>query len=87
MVIWKYELLIQDTQQVEMPWRAEILSVGNQDGNLCLWAMGDPAIGMNTRIIEIVGTGQPLQSSFPIIKKFIGTVIMKQFVWHVFERR
>ena len=52
MVIWKYELRIEDTQQIEMPYMSEILSVGNQ-----------------------------------IVKKFIGTVITNQFVWHVFERR
>lgn len=42
MVIWKYELRTEDTQQIEMLYKAEILSVANQDGNLCLWAMVDP---------------------------------------------
>lgn len=87
MVIWKYELCIKDTQQVEMPYMAEILSVDNQDGNLCLWAIGDPAMGMASRTIEIIGTGNFFVDKLPIIRKFIGTVIIKPFVWHVFERR
>jgi hypothetical protein len=40
--IWKFELEVTDLQEVVMPSGAEILSVGNQDGKLCLWAMVSP---------------------------------------------
>lgn len=41
MVIWKVELAITDMQTVSMPDGAKLLSVANQNGNLCLWAMVD----------------------------------------------
>lgn len=45
--IWKYSLEIVDRQTVKMPQNAEILSVDNQRGHLCLWAFG--GLGCNRR--------------------------------------
>ena len=101
MVIWKFELRITEVQEVLMPAGAELLSVADQHGNLCLWAMVDPSEHHQPRVIEIVGTGNPMQSRTDvelnssntvtesgarIERKFIGTVVMNPFVWHVFER-
>lgn len=84
--IWKYELQITDMQQVEMPNGAELLSVANQDGCLCLWAKVDADKQVETRFIEIIGTGNPIAQDMGVDRKFIGTVLMSPFVWHVFER-
>ena len=83
--IWKYELAITDTQEVMMPQGALILSVANQNGKLCLWAMVVPANPDSRRIIEIIGTGNPFEVDTGIDRKFIGTAIIGSLVWHVFE--
>jgi len=84
MVIWKYELKITDRQKVRMPVVSDLLSVANQRGSLCLWAMVDPA-NANTveRDIEIIGTGNPMPDGR---RTFIGSAVIDPFVWHVFER-
>lgn len=81
--IHKYPIQLTDAQWVKMPAQAEILSVGMQNGVMCLWAIVDPVF--NTRddkYICIVGTGNPFDG---VYKKFIGTVFDRDFVWHVFE--
>lgn len=85
MVIWKYVLEITDRQTLVMPAGAELLSVANQNGRLCLWALADPSKEKVPRCIEIVGTGNPIPTNPEEIRKFVGTVIIGPFVWHVFE--
>lgn len=89
MTIWKYPLEIVDRQLVAMPIEATILSVDNQHGTVCLWAMVDPTtslpqlpLPLTNRVIEIFGTGHPMPEGQ---REFIGTVIMGALVWHVFE--
>jgi hypothetical protein len=82
-VIWKYPLKITDLQTVEMPVRGQILSAGNQGGVLTLWALVDTREPLGPRIIEIIGTGNPIETAPRV---FIGTVQMPPFVWHVFDR-
>lgn len=86
MVIWKFNLVITDMQEVVMPDGAELLSVANQRGVLCLWAMVDPLKEKRPRYIEIVGTGNPMPVDMGVDRKFIGTAVVDPFVWHVFER-
>jgi len=85
MIIWKYELAITDIQQLEIPHKGTILSVANQNGKLCLWALVNPNLVSYIRTIEIIGTGNPIDKS-PVERKFIGTAVINPFVWHVFER-
>ncbi len=84
MTIWKFELEITDLQRVFMPHGATILSAANQNGKVCLWAMVNPKHPAQERVIEIIGTGNPIQ---PMQRHFIGTVVVNPFVWHVFERQ
>lgn len=84
--IWKYELGIMDSQHITMPRDAQILSVANQGGQLCLWAMVDADKPSECRSIEIIGTGNPVHQDMGVERRFIGTVLMGPFVWHVFER-
>jgi len=81
--IFKYTLEITSDQTVQMPQDAQILSVANQNGNLCLWAMVDIDCPPHPRHIEIIGTGLPVPDSQRL---FIGTAVIGQFVWHVFEK-
>ena len=80
--IYKYTLALEDEQVIQMPAHAEILSVANQNGNLCLWAKVIPSNKLELYKIYIVGTGNPadhVENNY-----FIGTVIMNPFVWHIF---
>ncbi len=87
MVIWKFDLEITDTQHVILPMDARLLSVGNQRGNLCLWAIVNPVKAMETRCIEIIGTGNPIEKLVGFHREFLGTIVIDPFVWHVFERQ
>lgn len=87
MTIYKYPLALTGLQRVEMPKDSEILSVQDQRGTICLWAAfpGDGEYRVS-REIEIVGTGNPVESFEKIDRKFLGTVQQGAFVWHIFER-
>jgi hypothetical protein len=80
MVIYKYPLKLVDEQTVEMPNSATLLHVAEQNGQLCLWAMVDPRREVVGVPIVIVGTGNPMGN----VGKYLGTVQMGRFVWHVF---
>lgn len=67
-----------------MPKDSKILSVHNQNGTICLWAMVSPRLVDETRTIEIIGTGNSFDED--VERTFIGTVLQSQFVWHIFER-
>jgi len=84
--IFKYPLEITDTQFVELPLGAEILTTQMQGNQLCLWAIVNtlPEAVKKNRRIEIIGTGNPM----PIGDlKYISTFQMLGggLVFHVFE--
>jgi hypothetical protein len=83
-VIWKYELSVTDNQEFLMHEGAQVLSVGDQNGKLCVWVMMDTTKPVRPKHFCIVGTGQSFSVECPP-KRFVGTVIMSRFVWHVFE--
>jgi len=87
MKIFKYNANITDMQTFEMPAGAQILSAKNQHGELCLWVLvNENEPSMTQRHIEIIGTGNPIPQDMGIDRKFIDTVVINPFVWHVFER-
>lgn len=55
--VYKYPLVIANSQTVKLPLDAEILSVQAQGDMVCLWAMVDPAAPPVARYIAIHGTG------------------------------
>lgn len=82
--IFKYTLTIEDLQTVEMPEGAEILSVQNQGGDVCIWALCAPNAPKEARTFHIFGTGNPVCDN---PGRFVGTVQILDgaLVWHVFE--
>jgi hypothetical protein len=88
MEIWKFPLKLQPRTAVEMPEMAELLHVGiqatDQDETICLWASCHPDMPRDFRYFSVVATGERLPSG---LKKYLGTVQMGRFVWHVFERK
>ena len=87
MRIWKFPLEATDMQEITVPDGADLLSVANQNGTICLWVMVDPSAEPRRRYIEIIGTGNSFSIDMGVDRVFIGTVIVNPFVWHVFERR
>jgi len=85
--IYKYILAEVDYQSLNIPAKAQILSVQEQNDYLTIW------VGLNTnepsviRDIRVFGTGNPVVLTHPDSKlNFIGTVKMPVgLVWHVFE--
>lgn len=82
--IWKFTLSDDDLQEVQMPYGAEILSVGMQRDKFCLWAIVDPERPKESRRIMLRGTGHNMPD-FTIPPKFLGTVFQGIYVWHLFE--
>jgi len=82
--IWRYELAAFDPSSVIMPEGARILSVGEQDGRLCVWARVEPGARLVQRWLRVTGTGW--ECDVPAEARFIGTVQMRSgMVYHVFE--
>lgn len=85
-VIYKYRLPIADITVLTMPYDHKLLSVQNQNGEICLWALSDPKEDeFRTRTFRIFGTGnesERLENTFDM--QFLGTVQTGPYVWHVF---
>ena len=83
MRIWKYELMLTDTQTVLMPKHAEVLTAQVQNNIICVWAfISEENEMVAPRRFDIVGTGNPIQDD---LGRFVDTVQMGQLVWHIFE--
>ncbi len=80
--IFKYFLSSNDQLLLYLPEGAEILSVQGQGDQLVLWAIVDPSLNVEPRLLSIYGTGNPFQSDHA---RYIGTAQVNAFVWHVFE--
>ena len=79
--IWKFPLKVEDVQAFEVPESAEILSIQNQGGQICLWAAVDTNAPKKFRTFRMYGTGHEHTSFVGI---YIGTVQKDGFVWHIF---
>lgn len=83
-MIWKFQLKIQASQIVQMPAGAELLSVQDQLGLICLWALVRPDAVQVQRKIGCQGTGH-LCDSLSCPSTYIGTVQTPPYVWHFFD--
>lgn len=81
-VIWKYHLDLVDSQEIEMPKHSKIISVQTQYSKMTIWVICDPEEVTEKRIFDIQGTGNPVRK---IRGKHIGTCIITNYVWHIFE--
>lgn len=87
-VIYKYSLLVKDTQELSLPIGAKILTVQLQFGTPFLWAIVDPdETLMEKRTIQIIGTGHFKQDNE--IGKYISTFQLYdgEMIFHVFEKK
>lgn len=88
MMIYKYPLKQDPTalQYVEMPASAMMLHVGEQYGELYVWAMVIPeATNVNYKFF-VLGTGENI-GHLEMASKFLGSVQMSNgLVWHIFYK-
>lgn len=82
--IWKYPVAVVDVQTIGMPLGAEILTIQDQKGTPCIWALVDSDAPLADREIRIAGTGHKINKS---IKQYIGSFQLGggDLVFHVFE--
>ncbi len=81
--VWKYRLAFGDTAYA-IPAPAEIVSVGEQAGDIVMWVRVDTEREKQIVLVNVINTGQPLIES---PDRFIGTVQMADgLVRHVFSR-
>ena len=83
--IYKYQLSVVERQSICMPEGAEVLTVQDQNGALCLWALIDPDNSQSERIIYMVGTGHKINADKG---NYVGTIQSPDgtLILHVFEK-
>lgn len=84
--VWKFPLLKQNNT-LEMPTGSKVLTVGLQQGELCLWAQVPTLTKlMELRSFHVIGTGMQWHSSHDV--RYVGTIIVgppDHLVWHIYE--
>lgn len=83
--IWKFPVDVSDRVALPMPRGAEILTIENQGGAVCIWALVDSEAILVTRKLAFRGTGHPadgLDSS-----QYVGSVLLNggALVFHLFD--
>ncbi len=88
MVIYKYPVpMVGSFFNLELPSGAKILAFQAQIGNPMLWVLVDPEhTHKETRHFAIRGTGTPM-NDWRSTDKYIGTIQIPPFVWHLFETK
>ena len=83
--IYKYQLSAVERQSIYMPEGAEVLTVQDQNGALCLWALIDSDNSQSERIIYMVGTGHKINTEKG---NYVGTIqsLEGALILHVFEK-
>ena len=86
--IFKYTLETTDSQIINIPKDAEILTIQTQFEEPQLWALVNPENEIVERYIEIFGTGHPVYCDMGIERKYIATYQLSggNYVFHAFER-
>jgi len=83
--IFKYELEVTDIQHPKLPLGYEILSAGEQNGKLFIWALVNSKNTPINTTIAIVGTGNPIMFNIDDFT-FINTIqCANGLVLHVFH--
>jgi len=97
MKVYKYPIEYETRGVIELHEEAEILSVGDQLGDVCLWAKADTTRPLKKYMILVVGTGTDVPEDVDD-HTYHGTVIQtgismtpqgpeaRSFVWHVWGR-
>ena len=82
--VWKFPLRVANSQAVQIPAGAKLLTVQAQGMAVCLWALCDSAALPEPRYIAIHGTGHEVYDG---LLEYISTFQMQggALVFHAFE--
>lgn len=80
--IWKFQLHPW-TETVEMPAGARLLHAHEQAGQVCVWALVNPAAPRVKRLLSVIGTGFTPSAD----EAYVGTahIVEQGLVLHVFD--
>jgi hypothetical protein len=86
--IYKYDVEVNDTFEVEMPDGAEILTVQVQHQQPVIWALVETNNKTVKRFFRLIGTGNPIEMDEQESLNHIGTfqITGGALVFHLFER-
>lgn len=80
--VWKYPLAFSDKAITHsIPHNEVIVHVAMQDDVPTIWAIVDPGEEREQRTFIVTGTGHLV----PDDASYIGTVMERFFVWHIWE--
>lgn len=84
--IHKWVLEVKDWQIIAIDGGATVLSVQEQNGRICLWAIVDPSAPKADVGVRVIGTGNLIQPSLIDRIKHVGSVqlVGGAMVFHVF---
>jgi len=82
--IYKYQIPIEDSFIIDLPAKAQILSVQMQGNRPFIWAMVNPNNSIEEFKFRLYGTGHPIKD---MAVQYIGTFQMMQgsLVYHLFQ--
>jgi hypothetical protein len=83
MKIWKFYLNPGETSTT-MPKDAKILSIQEQKGHICMWALFPAEFPTEVRRFNTVPTGPSFDPSPN--HKYLATTQLDMTVWHTFEQ-
>ena len=85
--VYKYPLLLEDTQEIEMPGGSQILTVQVQRDQPCVWALVETQSQLVNRTFRVAGTGHDIPYGPEL--DYIGTFQLQSglLVFHVFEEK
>ncbi len=81
MKIWKYVVKMDGMTELLVPEGAELVTAGLLNGDLCVWAIVDPAEAKTARKVLSVWTGNEAGN----VLKYLGIFNRGPLVYHVVE--
>lgn len=85
LVVWKFEIPMDDYVEINMPINSKILHVTEQRGIPTMWALVNPRAEKIKRKFRIAGTGHQIKTEDTA--NFIGTIMLDggSLMFHIFE--
>lgn len=84
--IWKYRIPLVSESKVSMQKDARIIHVNIQEESLTIWAIVETESIREFRTFRVFGTGEELDEKYLPSLIYIGTVHIKGYVFHIFEK-
>lgn len=79
--IYKYPIKVSRETIIDIPHGAKFLTAQNQCDSIVLWALVDPDVKMERKMVLVVATGE---DAYVPAADYLATVQIGDLVWHVF---